>query len=308
MRIGLTIMLHGGPPDGERESPRWADVREQARAAEAAGFDIVVLEDGTLYRDEDETIGWWDSVSMAAAIAASTERIDIGHSVLNGPYRPPTLVANTADTLDEISGGRYVLGIGRGNTEDVDYAAVGVAADQRTARLADALPIIHGLLKDGRADYEGQHWSARKAELVMRGPRPEGPPIVVAAAGPKMLRLTARYADGWNWWTSTGTDLSPLRTIVEELERACEETDRDPSTLRRSIDLYSLDPLGRFPGSDSLSGNADELAATILAFGELGVDEVRCNLHHPREDMSVLPEAIPAMAEVVERVHAAAST
>ena len=307
MRIGLTIMLHGGPPEGERDAPRWARIREQARAAEEAGFDIVVIEDGTMYRDEDERIGWWESVSMAGALAAATERIDIGHSVLNGPYRPPTLVANIADTLDEISGGRYVLGIGRGNTEEVDYAAVGVAADHRTARLAEALPVIRGLLKDGRVDLAGEYWSAHDAELVMRGPRPQGPPIVVAAAGPKMLRLTARYADGWNWWTTTGTDVSQLRPIVDELERACDETGRDPATLQRSLDVYSVDPLGRFPDANLLSGSPDELADAILSFGELGFDEIRCDLHHPPSDGSVLREAIPAMAGVVERVHAAAT-
>ncbi len=305
MRIGVTIMLHGGPPGGDRQAPRWTAIREEARDAEAAGFDLLVLEDGTFYRDPEETVGWWESVAMAGAIAAVTDRIDIGHSVLNGPYRPPTLVANIADTLDEISDGRYILGIGRGNTEDVDYAAVGVPADRRTGRLAEALQIIHGLLKDGRVDFVGKHWSARSAELVMRGPRPQGPPIVVAAAGPKMLRLTARHADGWNWWTTTGTDLEPLRPIVAELEKACAEVGRDPATLQRTLDVYSLDPLNRFPDQDLVRGSAEELANGILRFGELGFSEIRCNLYHPPDDRSVLREAIPVMADVVAQVHAA---
>ncbi len=303
MRIGMTIMLHGGPPGGERETPRWTGIREQARAAEAAGFDLVVLEDGMLYRDEDETVGYWESVTMAAALAASTTRLDVGHSVLNGPYRSPALVAKIAETLDEVSGGRYILGIGRGNVPDHDYAAFGFTGAQRTARLAEALQIIRGLLKDGKVDFEGEHWFARESELVMRGPRPGGPPIVVAAAGPKMLRLAARYADGWNWWTTTGTDLEPLRPIISELEQACTEVGRDPATLQRSLDVYSLDPLGRFPDKGHLTGSADELAEAILGFGELGFDEVRCDLYHPREDLSVLAEAISAMADVVASVH-----
>ncbi len=129
-----------------------------------------------LYRDEDETVGYWELVTMAAALAASTTRLDIGHSVLNGPYRSPALVAKIAETLDEVSGGRYILGIGRGNVPDHDYAAFGFTGAQRTARLAEALQIIRGLLKDGRVDFEGEHWFARESELVMRGPRPGGPP------------------------------------------------------------------------------------------------------------------------------------
>jgi len=298
-------MLHGGPPDGDRAAPRWRGILEQARAAEKAGFDLVVLEDGMYYHDEDESVGWWESVSMAGALAAATERIEIGHSVLNGPYRSPAMVAKIAETLDEISGGRYVLGIGRGNTEPVDYAAFGVNADHRTARLAEALPIIHALLKEGRVDFSGEHWFAHEAELVMRGPRPGGPPIVVAAAGPRMLRLAAQYADAWNWWSSTGSDLTPLRPIVAELERACADVGRDPLTLPRTLDVYSFDPLGRYPEKEPIGGSVEEMAETILGFRELGFHEVRCDLYHPREDVSVLAEAIPAMAEVVARVHAA---
>lgn len=305
MRIGLVIGLHGGPPGGKRQAPRWTAIREQARAAEAAGFDLVVVEDGMLYRDEDETMGYWESVAMAGALAADTEHLEIGHSVLNGPYRSPAMVAKIAETLDEISGGRYILGIGRGNTPDYDYAAFGIAADKRTARLAEALEIIHGLLRDGRVDFIGTYWSARESELVMRGPRPSGPPIVLAAAGPKMLRLAARFADGWNWWAETDADPASLRPVLEELDRACDEVGRDPGTMARSLDLYSLDPLGRFPDHGFLAGNADELADALLRFGELGIGEVRCHLYHPRDDTGVLREAIPAMSEVTSGVHAA---
>jgi len=122
MRIGLVMGLHGGPAGGEREAPRWGGIRERAREAERIGFDLVVLEDALLCRDEDETVGYWESSTMTAAVAASTEHIGIGHSVINAVYRSPALVAKLAETLDEISGGRYVLGIGRGNVPDLDYS------------------------------------------------------------------------------------------------------------------------------------------------------------------------------------------
>jgi len=304
LRIGLAIGLHGGPDGGERETPRWHGIRERARAAEAAGFDLVVIEDALLYRDEDETVGYWESIAMAGALAAATETIGIGHSVLNGPYRSPALVAKIAATLDEISGGRYILGIGRGNVPDHDYAAFGFDGADRTARFEEALQIIRPLLKQGRVDFSGEHWFARESDLVIHGPRPQGPPIVVAASKPRMLRLTARFADEWNWWT-TSPSLDELRMVVDELDRACEQVGRDPVTLPRSIDVYSCDPLQRFAERASFSGPPAQIAEQLLAFGELGIGEVRCGLYHPPGDIALLDEAIPAMREVVQALHSA---
>jgi len=303
MRIGLVLGLHGGPAGGEREAPRWTGIRERALLAERIGFDLVVLEDALLYRDEDETVGYWESTTMTAAVAAATDRIGIGHSVINAAYRSPAMVAKIAETLDEISGGRYILGIGRGNVPDLDYAAFGFSGEQRTARFAEALQIIRGLLKDGRVDFTGSHWSARDSELVMRGPRPAGPPIVVAARGPAMLRLAARHADAWNWWADA-PDVDALRPVVEDLERACDAVGRDPATLPRSLDIYTVDPLGRFGDRAPFSGPPTQIAGQLLAFAELGIDEVRVDIHHPRDELSaVLAEAIPAMAEVVKALH-----
>jgi alkanesulfonate monooxygenase SsuD/methylene tetrahydromethanopterin reductase-like flavin-dependent oxidoreductase (luciferase family) len=306
MRLGIVLSLFGGPAQGPRPTLRWETIRDRAVAAEAAGADIVVLDDAFLYRDEDESVSYWEATTMAAAVAVATTRIGIGHSVLNGPYRQPTLVAVAAETLDEISGGRYTLGIGRGNVPDLDYAAVGVSGEHRTQRFEEALRIIHGLLKEGRVDFAGEHWSARGAELVMRGPRPTGPPIVVGARGPRMLRLTARYADGWNWWTGDLRQLDDLRGAVQDLERACEAESRDPATLERSIDVYSLDPLNLAPEREDLvRGDAREIAGRLLSLGELGIAEVRCHLYAPPTSGGPSLEAISAMGEVAALLHAA---
>ena len=304
MRIGLVIGLHGGPPGADRKAPRWKEIRRHALAAEAAGFDLAVLEDALLYRDDDETMGYWESIAMAGALAAATDHIEIGHSVLNGPYRSPALVAKIAETLDEITGGRYILGLGRGNVPDHDYAAFGFTGADRTRRFEEAIQIIHGLLRDGRVDFAGEHWSARESELVMRGPRPKGPPIVIAAKGPKMLRLAARFADGWNWWTSA-PDVEPLRQVVDDLERACASVGRDPVTLARSLDVYSVDPLGGSEEAASITGSPQQIAEHLLAFAELGVTEIRVDVSYPPGDPAVLDEAIPAMTDVVAALHAA---
>ena len=306
MKIGLYIRLLGRPGT-EPPPPSWLSVRDHALAAEAAGYDLVVLEDALLYADGGGAIGVWESVSMAAAVAAITSTIGIGHAVINSPYRPPAITAKIATTLDEISGGRYTFGLGLGNTPD-DYALFGIDADPRYSRFAEAIQIIHGLLRDGRTDFEGTYYRAPGAELVLRGPRPAGPPIVIAAGKPRALRLVARYADEWNWWISERDGEPRLRELVAEMERACEEVGRDPSTLRRSLDVFSVAVPG-VPdvahGSNELQigGPPDSVADARLAYGALGFDEVRLDLLAPSDVPRT--EAIAWTGEVVARVHAA---
>ena len=239
---------------------------------------------------------------MAGALAAATSRIEIGHSVINAPYRSPGLTAKAAATLDEISGGRYFLGMGLGNT--TDYEAFGIPADRRYARFAESIEVIHGLLRHGRADFEGTYQSLRDARMVLRGPRSGGPPIIIAAQGPKMLRLAARYADGWNWWSAGRPDLDRLAWTVADLERACDEVGRDPETLRRTLDVYSVDPLCRYAGrEEAIGGTSSEIAEALLRFGVLGFEEVRVNVF-PIDSLDALPRAIEALGEVVELLHA----
>ncbi len=304
MKIGLYIRLLGQPAT-QKAPPGWASVRAQALAAESAGFDLVVLEDGLQYDDPSGPVGVWESVSMVAAVAAVTSKIGVGHAVMNSPYRAPALVAKIATTLDEISGGRYTFGIGLGNTPD-DYPRFGIDADPRYSRFAEAIRIIHGLLKTGRSDFEGRFYRAPGAELVLRGPHPEGPPIVIAAGKPRALRLVAQYGDEWNWWVAERDDAG-LRAAIDELERACAELGRDPATLRRSLDVFSVVAGNAADQADDagdtlvIQGSPAAVADALLAYGQLGFSEVRISLQAP-EDMP-RTEAIASMREVVERVH-----
>ena len=308
MRVGLITQLHGRP-GGDAPAPRWDSIRQLAATAEAVGFDMFVFEDALLYRGEKTTDGAWESVSIAAAVAATTSHIDLGQSVVNSPYRSPAMTAKIADTIDEISGGRFVLGIGAGNTADSDYEAFGFPTDRRYSRFAEAIQIIHALLKKGAVDFEGEFYTARQAELVLRGPREQGPPINIAAGGPKMLQLVARYADAWNWWgwdetlEQIGERLGP---IIELLEQACAAEDRDPVTVGRTFDLYTVVPEGSsnkdgtVDGLDMkqpVTGTSRQIADFILGLGELGFDEVRCDLF-PKTST-----AVEAMRSVVEIVH-----
>jgi alkanesulfonate monooxygenase SsuD/methylene tetrahydromethanopterin reductase-like flavin-dependent oxidoreductase (luciferase family) len=308
MRIGLINQLHGRP-DGGAPPPTWESISARAAAAEAAGFDIFVFEDALLYRGEATTDGVWESVSIAAALAATTAQIDIAQSVINAPYRSPGLTAKIAETIDEISGGRFVLGIGAGNTPDSDYEAFGFPTDRRFSRFAEAIHIIHALLKHGSVDFEGEYHSARDAEMVLRGPRDSGPPINIAAGGPKMLGLVARYADAWNWWGwgETRSEIDErLGPIIRQLEATCAAEGRDPSTLGRTFDLYTVVPepysgsidAESLPMANPVTGTTAEVADFIMSLAELGFEEVRCDVW-PRTT-----EAIDAMQSVVDMVHA----
>lgn len=302
MRIGLIVQLHGSPQGG-LPVPTWERIRAFAKTAEAVGFDSLVFEDALIYRGATSTQGCWESVSIAAALAAVTSKIEIGQSVVNTPYRSPALIAKIAETADEISGGRYVFGIGAGNTEAYDYEAFGFPTDHRYSRFVEAIEIIHTLLKNGRMSFDGGYCSARDSELDPRGPRPQGPPIIIAAGASKMLRLAARYGDGWNWWTAEPANaIEALQPLVHELDVACEEVGRDPATLTRSIDVYSVDPQnhavhGPIWGGNPLGGTPAEISETLLGLRKLGFDEVRCDVF-PKET-----EGIEAMAEVVDLVH-----
>jgi len=302
MRIGLINQLHGRL-GGDRPPPTWRSVLDRARLAEEVGFDIFVFEDALLYRGEEHTNGLWESMTVAAALAASTKTMRFGQSVINSPYRSPALTASMANTLDEISGGRYVLGIGAGNTEDSDYQAFGFPTDHRFSRFAEAIEIIHDLLKTGKTDFSGEFYEVKESELALRGPTPGGPPINIAAGGVKMMTLVARFADQWNWWgwDETLSQLTErLGPMIASLESACDSEGRDIASLMFTVDLYGV----LAPGHDAdhglsqpVSGSPEAIAGYILGLGDLGFEEVRCDLW-PKT-----PGAVEAMVPVIGLVH-----
>ncbi len=232
MRLGVAIPLLVAP-EGRWPVARWADIRARAVTAEQVGFDLVVVEDTMSWPLEAITGGAWESVSLLGGLAEATSTIRIGHSMLNAPYRAPGLVARIAETLDEMSGGRYVLGIGAGNSPDADYAAFGIPAEPRFSRFVEGLEIIATLLRQGRATVDGRFHQVADARLVLRAPRQQGAPIVVGAGGPRMKEAAARWADEWNWWTPP-KDLGGVADHLGDLDRACEDVGRDPASSASS--------------------------------------------------------------------------
>ena len=284
LKVGLALPDSEGYFDGG--TARWSDLAAIARRAEEVGFDSLWVQDHLLFRYPDqEPEGPWESFSLLAALAAITSRVELGTLVTCVSYRNPALTAKIADTIDEISGGRLILGLGAGWHEP-EYRAFGYPFDHRYSRFEEALTIIHGLLRDGRIDFAGKYHQARECELRPRGPRPHGPPIMLGTMGERMLRLTARFADSWNaWFTRTGNSPAGVAPLRVKVDAACAEVGRDPATLERTVailvDLTGGSGVPRSLSSGevpALTGSPEELADTLRAFAREGIAHVQAHV------------------------------
>ena len=193
LKVGIQL------PEVERDV-RWPELLDMTRAIEDVGFDSVWVGEHLLYRWEDRPPrGPWEAWTMLAAIAASTSRIELGPLVACTNFHNPALLAKQAATLDEVSGGRFVLGLGAGWNE-AEFRAFGFPHDHLVGRFEEAFTIIRTLLREGAIDFEGRWYQVRDCELRPRGPRPSGPPLMIGSKGPRMLRATMAHADSWNAW------------------------------------------------------------------------------------------------------------
>jgi probable F420-dependent oxidoreductase len=267
-----------------------------AQTGEVVGFDAVWISDHVGFGDPDgDWVGGWESWTLLAALASSTRRVALGTYVLAAPFRNPALLAKMAETLDEVSGGRAVLGIGAGWNE-AEFTSYGVPFDDRFASFEDALRIVTEMLRRGRSTHDGRTFRTRSARLEPRGPRPEGPPVMVGAGGPRMLRLTAELADHWNGGLRT---LAEVPALLEALDAACRDVGRDPATLTRSVEVLVRTGAARDdapPEEREIRGAPESIAAELRRFADLGIDHVQVQLRPNSID------GVRAFAPVIDRV------
>jgi len=264
--------------------PRWADIRDMARAAEDIGLDSIWVGDHLLYRYEDQPArGPWEAWTQLAAVAAVTERVELGPLVAATSFHNPAMLAKKAATLDEISGGRLILGLGAGWNE-AEYLAYGYPFDHRVSRLEEAFTIIRTLLHDGRCDFAGDYYRITDAELLPRGPRPEGPPLMVGSIGERMLSITLPHVHSWNaWFTWFGNSPEGYRPIRDQVDTACEAAGRDPATLERTVAVLVALPGAQGgpqgnparPTAEAISGEPAVLEAALRAFAAEGIGHVQ---------------------------------
>lgn len=273
MRMGL--MLPISESDLAGATPRFNDLSDMARAAEQIGFDSIWLADHLISRmsGQDEE-GVWECFTLLGALAAVTTRVELGPLVACTSFRNPALLAKMADTLDEISNGRFVLGLGAGWHEP-EYQAFGYPFDHLASRFEESLEIIVPLLRKGKVSYSGQYVSASDAVLRPRGPSKGTMPILMGAKRPRMLSLIARYADAFN--TVWHMDPAAVTQRWEDMKAACKVIDRDPATLELTAGtiVRLMGPeTPHDPESKHIQGEPEEVAQKLRGFAEVGVQHL----------------------------------
>ncbi|MEA2407536.1 MAG: hypothetical protein QOE69_1655 [Thermoleophilaceae bacterium] len=271
LRIGVQL------PEAEREV-RWPEYLAMARAAEEVGFDSIWVGDHLLYRGEGQRErGPWEAWTLLGALAAATERVELGPLVACTAFHPPGLIAKMAATLAEVSGGRFVLGLGAGWNEE-EFRAFGLPFDHRVSRFEESFAIIRRLLAGERVTLAGRHWQAEDAVLL---PAPTmRPPLMVGSNGPRMLAITLPHVEVWNtWYEDFGNSAEGFAALNARISDAAEAAGRDPAQIQRSACvLVALDgAAGERPSTPAvppLTGSSRELAARLHELGEAGADEV----------------------------------
>jgi probable F420-dependent oxidoreductase len=290
MKIGVQL------PEVEYEAS-WKQVAGMARLAEEVGLDSIWLGDHLLYDLPQGRRGPWEAWSMLAGLAAVTEHIELGPLVAALPFHNPAVLAKTAATVDEISGGRLVLGVGAGWNQ-VEFEAFGLPYDRRFARFAEAFTIVRTLLKEGRIDHRGEFYTLVDCELLPRPSRPGGPPLLIGSNGPRMLALTLPHVSAWNsWYSDFDNDPERVAPLVATIEAACREAGRPPEEVAKTVALYigfGGRPIRRTGGSP-LDGHSDEIIRHLRVIESAGVGLVQAVLD------PIVPETIEKLGEIAAR-------
>ena len=276
LKVGVQL------PEIEREV-RWPEILDMARAIEDLGYDSIWLGEHLLYQFADRPArGPWEAWTLLAGISAVTSRVELGPLVACTNFHNPALLAKQAATIDEISGGRFILGLGAGWNR-TEFDAYGYPYDHRIDQFEEAFTIIRTLLRDGAIDFDGRYYQARDCELLPRGPRPKGPPLMIGSKGPRMLDITMPHADSWNVWfadtDNSPAGVAPLRDLVDD---ACLRAGRDPSEVERTVAVQVRMPggTGRVQGDGKrtvtpLEGSPDEMAQVLRAYAHEGIGHVQ---------------------------------
>ena len=277
LKVGVQL------PEVEREV-RWPEYVAMARTAEAVGFDALWLGDHLLYRFESgEARGPWEAWTMLSALAAATSRISLGPLVASTAFHNPALLAKMAVTLDEVSGGRLILGLGAGWNE-TEFRAFGFPFDHRIDRFGEAFTIIRTLLRDGEIDFDGRYFQARDCELLPRPARPGGPPLLIGSRGERMLRMTLPHVVAWNvWFADTNNSPAGVPALRDLVDGICRDVGRDPADVERTVAVLVRMPggTGRIQGDYAKAGYAplegppDVIAEGLVAYAREGIDAVQ---------------------------------
>lgn len=270
LRIGVQL------PEVERVV-RWPEYAAMARAAEEVGFDSIWIGDHLLYRgDGRPERGPWEAWTLLSALASVTERVRLGPLVACLGFHPPAVLAKSAATISEVSGGRFVLGVGAGWNE-AEFRAFGIAFDHRVDRFEEAFAIVRGLLAGERVSLDGRHHRADDAVLLP--PPVHRPPLMVGSTGERVLSIAVPHVDAWNtWYDLYGNTPEGFAGESAKVDAAAERAGRPPQAIERSACvLVVLDRATRErpveAGVAPLEGTMDRIAGGVRDLAEAGADE-----------------------------------
>ena len=296
MSLGLMVPISQNHAFGD-ERLGFRDMLEITRVAEDVGFDVAWFADHFVFggANGEPLRGVWECWTSIAGIAAATERIHLGSLVACTGYRNPALQAKMAETVDEISGGRLILGLGAG-WHKPEYDMFGYPFDHRASRFEEAIQILQPLLRGQTVTYQGFYERAEGCVNIPPGPRPGGIPILVGTDGPRMLRLTARFADAWN--TVWHNDPARVVPLLEQVDIACGDVGRDPATLIRTAggNIALSGYLGR--RRDPIEGPPDVIAERLRGFEALGLSHFVCGID------PCTPRSVEEFGRVIELLDA----
>jgi alkanesulfonate monooxygenase SsuD/methylene tetrahydromethanopterin reductase-like flavin-dependent oxidoreductase (luciferase family) len=276
-----------------------------ARAAEQAGFDSIWLGDHLLYDLPSGSRGPWEVWTALAGLASVTARVELGPLVASTSFHAPAMLAKFAATVDAISGGRLILGLGAGWNRR-EYTAYGFPYDKRVARFEEAFTIIRELVRTGRSDFRGVYYAVADCVLDPGPVRPGGPPLMLGSVSPRMMRIGLPHVDAWNvWWSDYRNDVDGFAAVHARVEHALERVGRRPGDVEATAAVFVQLPggVGRLAGETNNDPGirpvpVSDLAEHLRAMADAGAAHLQLVLD------PITVESIHAVGETVRDLRA----
>lgn len=287
MKIGVQL------PEIERQVT-WPELWAMARLIEDGGLDSAWVGDHLLYHQDGAWKGPWEAWTTLAALAAVTERIELGPLVAATPFHPPAVLAKMAATIDEISGGRLILGLGVGWNR-VEFDAFGLPFERRFERFGEAFTIIRTLLGEGEIDFHGEFYELDRCRLIPPAPTPGGPLLMIGSTGERALSMTLAHVDLWNaWFDKFDNDPEQARRLMAFVDEVADRVGRRDRPVGKTLCVLFQygDDTRRRSAVNPVIGHDAQLA-TLDAYRSMGVEHVQLVLD---------PITLPSIEHVVELV------
>jgi alkanesulfonate monooxygenase SsuD/methylene tetrahydromethanopterin reductase-like flavin-dependent oxidoreductase (luciferase family) len=276
LKLGAVLSPLEDPTSGV--APSWQEIKRAAVVAEQVGFDTVWVPDELQWESAEweGPRGWWEGVAVASAVAEATSTVEVGTWVLSALHRNPGLTVRVAQTIDEISGGRFILGYGAGHAGR-QGEAFGFPPDKTVGRYEEALTIVTDLLRNGESTFSGDYHSTVRQVSAPSGPRPSSIPLLLGGHGPRTMGLAVQHADIWSAYATESSHAEVFKPMIGQLDAMCENQGRDPATLGRSIGVFVRSPetpADTVPLGPAIEGSQDDIVRAVEQFATIGATRV----------------------------------